>query len=708
MPNLGRTLASLVPPLALIAALACGPAGIGTEGDAQGVAVEVTPPTATSPTGGAVAFAAAVTGTAITTVTWSVSSGGGTIDSSGHYTAPSTPGTFQVIATSVAAPSVTGSAQVTVTSDGGGGGGSGGTYAFATDRMTTWQPGVTYNGGIPTNRTQCGSTLTPSGGNDVTPIQNAVNACGSGQYVLLGPGTFNITGSNPIIIGKSNITLRGSGAGVTILHRTDGATDGSYIPNANAPVLIVGPNGRWPNAAGAASYTLTADGVHGARSVTISGASANTFTAGQIVLLDEMANESYVPDKGTPEDDGHGTNILRSDDGLLTWAAWSPEVNPGGISEDARTNAYSRDHRITNEYKEVSSWNSSTGTLTFTSPIHAQYRTNHTAQIATFASADTPLRSVGVEAMTIERGDSGNLYFQNCAYCWAKNLELTKWLNEGIRWTNSFRCELRDSYVHTPVYFEPGGGSYNIAIDWGSAEILIENSISRDADKVIVTRDAGAGSVVAYNYMDDGHIGSNPAWQEMGVGGSHFIGPHHILFEGNWGYNGDNDKTHGNSWGHTYFRNWLTGKRTNYDSKCVGRAGGVTRSTKKMTFVGNVLGISGQTSGLVYESHVQSQDAIWRMGWDDWNPYLYDSVASADTIRDGNFDYLTNAVHWHGLGGADGSGTPGTLPSSLYLSAKPAFFGSNVWPWVDPLGATKTYTLPAKARYDAGTPNVVP
>jgi hypothetical protein len=27
------------------------------------------------------------------------------------------------------------------------------------------------------------------------------------------------------------------------------------------------------------------------------------------------------------------------------------------------------------------------------------------------------------------------------------------------------------------------------------------------------------------------------------------------------------------------------------------------------------------------------------------------------------------------------------------------------WPWVDALGPVKTFALPAKARYDAGTPN---
>jgi hypothetical protein len=695
----GRLMCTLLAPL-MAFALGCGAASAVPElHAAQGVTVQVTPAQASSPAGGFIEFAAAVTGTVNTAVTWSVSAGGGSIDSTGMYAASSTPGTYQVVATSVAAPLVSGSAQVSVVS----GGGGSGSYVLPPDRMTTWKPGVTYNGGIPANRTQCGSTLQPSGGDDFTRIQNAINACSAGQYVLLGPGTFNIGGTNPLIIGKSSITLRGAGAGTTILHRTNGATDGSYFTNANAPVLIVGPNGRWPNGAGASSYNLSIDGAHGATSVTLSGASSGTFTAGQIILLDEMANESYVPST-----DGHGTNILQSDDGLLTWAAWSPEVNPGGISEDPRTNAYSRNHRITSEYKEVASWDAGTGTLTFTSPIHARYRVDHAAQVATFAAADAPLRNVGVEAMTIDRGDNGNLYFQNCAYCWAKNVELTKWLGEGIRFNNSFRCELRDSYVHTPVYFEPGGGSYNIAIDSGTSEILIENNISRDADKVIVARGAGAGSVVAYNYMDDGHIGSNPGWQEMGVGGSHFIGPHHILFEGNWGYNADNDKTHGNSWGHTYFRNHLTAKRTSYDSKCTGRAAGITRSTKKMSFVANVLGLPGQTGGLVYESTNQSTDAIWRLGWDDWNPYRYDAAAVADTVRDGNFDYLTNAVHWHGLGGADGAGTPATFPASLYLTSRPTFFGSNVWPWVDPLGATKTYTLPAKARYDAGTPNAVP
>src|SRR6185503_2731771 len=97
-----------------------------------------------------------------------------------------------------------------------------GPYTLPADRATVWKPGVTYNGGIPTNRTQCGATLSPSGGNDLSQINAAISACTAGHYVLLGPGTFTITGaSQSISITKSNITLRGSGPGITTVTRSD-------------------------------------------------------------------------------------------------------------------------------------------------------------------------------------------------------------------------------------------------------------------------------------------------------------------------------------------------------------------------------------------------------------------------------------------------------------------------------------------------------
>ena len=61
-----------------------------------------------------VQFTAAVTGSTNTAVTWSVASGGGTVSTSGLYTAPSTAGTASVVATSVADPRSSALANVTI------------------------------------------------------------------------------------------------------------------------------------------------------------------------------------------------------------------------------------------------------------------------------------------------------------------------------------------------------------------------------------------------------------------------------------------------------------------------------------------------------------------------------------------------------------------------------------------------------------------
>jgi hypothetical protein len=84
------------------------------------------------------------------------------------------------------------------------------------DRNFPWNPGMMSRGGpsgagIPTNRTQCGAVLSPSGGDDSAATQAAVNACPAGQMIMLGPGTFII---NRFILINKGITLRGAGPGV--------------------------------------------------------------------------------------------------------------------------------------------------------------------------------------------------------------------------------------------------------------------------------------------------------------------------------------------------------------------------------------------------------------------------------------------------------------------------------------------------------------
>lgn len=98
---------------AVLLLVGCG----GGNSSSQAITVTVSPSAVSVPVSQTQAFAATVTGTSSTGVTWSVT-GGGTITTSGLYTAPSTvpsPDQVTVTAASKAEPAKSGSAAVTIT-----------------------------------------------------------------------------------------------------------------------------------------------------------------------------------------------------------------------------------------------------------------------------------------------------------------------------------------------------------------------------------------------------------------------------------------------------------------------------------------------------------------------------------------------------------------------------------------------------------------
>ncbi len=196
------------------------------------------------------------------------------------------------------------------------------------------------------------------------------------------------------------------------------------------------------------------------------------------------------------------------------------------------------------------------------------------------------------------------------------------------------------------------------------------------ANKVMVSRSAGAGSVVGYNYMDDGHILSSPRWQEVGINASHMVGSHHVLFEGNESFNYDADCTHGNAIYHTVFRNHLSGFRRDYvDDPLSGnaRAGGLEYGAWWHSFLGNVMGTEGRMRGWAYEdpgtrpgpNPWQSGRFIWKLGYDPahWEQSADPQVRST-FLRHGNFDYVTNSLKW------DPAISERLIPVSLYLTRR--------------------------------------
>ena len=117
--------------------------------------------------------------------------------------------------------------------------------------------------------------------------------------------------------------------------------------------------------------------------------------------------------------------------------------------------------------------------------------------------ASAQVTNAGVEYLSLYGGADGELRFVSAAYSWAKAVEVTQWIGEGVAINNSFRVEVRDSYLHTGSWPMPGGAGYIVSLADGSSEVLIENNIMIDTCKDIVMRSSGAGSVVAYNYADD-------------------------------------------------------------------------------------------------------------------------------------------------------------------------------------------------------------
>ena len=681
------------------------------------------------------------------------------------------------------------------------------------DTYANWKnAGLALVGGIPNRTTVC-ATVNPLGGgqDDFTNIQNAINNCPAGQVVQLGAGQFTVHVADLPIQISTGIVLRGancSGANSpycqTSITVSDGAlaytsgmcgTDTSHevtCPNGGPPELLIAPvspayNYSWAQCGNAGSAVgtgcgaipLDTDAAQGQTTIQIH--STSNFSVGQWVLIDEASGAGWVADPLNAWTN-YGQVWAASDwlsssgspaAGRVMW----PKSQNGGGWDFGSTYPYQADStgcwwsycdRPTAELHLITAIGAgpcpgANCTLTFDDPLTVAFRQtgNHNAQVYSGpypnqSGTGSPISFVqyaGVENISLLRAVNGGIGMELCAYCWAKNVEVGDWYGGGISMGYSARSELNNVYVHHCWDSVNNGGEYPLDLGTASTEMLITNSITNFAGKGMVARAGGAGSVVSYNYVDDtmydAESGIGDYWIDMGVNASHFSGPHHVLFEGNWGDNLDSDHTHGSSDYMTFFRNQGTGLRTSFVDPNIGktvddfagtafycpsglascvsqssgplRAAGPSAYSYWFAFVGNVLGLAGETTaanGWTYQGD-WSGKRVFMLGWNDGaggqDPYL-NGVSGSYIFRHGNYDYVNGAVTWD-------SGTPDhTLPNSFYLSSKPAFFNAGSgypWPWVTPTGSTQIQNgpsgcggtcsgLPAQARWQAGTPFVQP
>ena len=166
-------------------------------------------------------------------------------------------------------------------------------------------------------------------------------------------------------------------------------------------------------------------------------------------------------------------------------------------------------------------------------------------------------------------------------------------------------------------------------------------------------RSAGGGNVWGYNYVDNGaDLGGQ--WTEDLLDGNHMTTPHYELFEGNEAPNADTGDRWGNSVYITYFRNDLTGENRSYPGVAPVRAAALTQWDWWYSFVGNVLGTPGDKNMTGYETLGGYPNGFeWGVCYQN-NENASDGGKCLSTVlRDGNFDYFTKEVHWHGIGGTE-------------------------------------------------------
>ena len=599
-------------------------------------------------------------------------------------------------------------------------------------RRTVWNPGI--YGGVPPDTalfgsfpngvgpaTQHGATLTPSGGDDRAAIQAALDGAGavanraSRRFVKLGPGTFNV---GSIIRVPSNVVLRGTLNGATRLTLLNQTFSGTLLS------LSGGSGSTWGAVVNAAGTQQK-----GASQITVSDASG--IDVGDIITIDHLNDGT----RWGPSD-GNFTRDFPNTTG--TFMAWVTSLfyqrQPYSTGNGTQSLFPDSDGwRHISQKCEVLAKNGNTLTIydpnaeVSGSPLHTTFYNDPEVYVA--SGVNDMVRYAGLEDVRVDPNGIGQrvIVFQKAYCCWVKNIEIdgsaNTWSGRHIQlFQQTYRCEIRDSYFHESSNYFQGANAYGIIVS--GSDNLVENNIAINLNKPIVCENTCGGNVIAYNYADNAVIGSlTNSFHEAAIS-THAAFCHWDLFEGNHTPNVTIDSTHGNNGWEVVFRNHCTGRNSNGHATAYERAISVDGWNWEVSSIGNVLWTPGSDLELNYliwwplmndpsaapNPVFAGPEHVYLLGSNAWNP-VSQTAPGADFGDDGmafenfhrhlDFDYMTQSQY------INPDNPENTLPPSLYLESKPAFFGSEQWPWVDPAGAThadRVKVLPAKARYDAGNP----
>ena len=520
-------------------------------------------------------------------------------------------------------------------------------------RTAPWQGNVGIPGGIPSRTKIYKNIVTdlgadPTGAVDASPIINrAIGACPVGQVVYMPAGTFKI--ATPIYAAaKGNFTLRGAGEGQTILHITT-----NNVPIYSSGVAPWPPPTDW--------IPITAGATRGSDTITLSKTS--NFAVDMLFTI--------------------GPNRLP------TWAH-----NLGGFPDTQRSmGGMFKVRRKTGT------------TVTFDPPLPFDFSEMNPMALASKA---TTIQGVGYESFTVNLSDSKAgwaIELGNAWGCWIYDVEIAHAYTRQTFSHEAVRCEYRHCFIHDAQ--AEGPNHEGLDFNHSSWNLVEDNIFSRGGSMAVIFGDGTGqcmGNVIAYNYVTN----TTPSWWDISV--NH--GPHNMLnlIEGNVIHWYKDDGYFGSSSHNTLFRNRIDWQIA------------LKHFSNYYNIVGNVLGTAGVNHG--YETETSDYynarlSPVYELGFPNignvhhggtfigpTTPPDYHSLPNtlegcqqldrnvkATILRHGNFDYVSNKVIW------DPAISDRTIPNSLYLPGKPAWWGELPWPPIGPDRSPMVGLIPAQERF---------
>jgi hypothetical protein len=533
-----------------------------------------------------------------------------------------------------------------------------------------------------------------------TTINNAISSALANTVVRIPAGTYSV---GTFDITKSNVVLRGAGAGQTILKATS-CSSGGGLGGSNCPFihLMSGKTGVG-SFGGVTAANWTAGYSQGTTVITLSsttGLTAGPVGTGSLIMLDQSDDASDGwPAKGDIYSCANALNNCSNQGG-----------NNYGVSGRAQV--------LVATVRAISG-NQVTITPDVTYP---NWRSGQSPQA--YWNTGSPVSNSGIENMTIDfTGDGGQgIYILNAANVWVTGIRILN-TNGGTAETyhifvlQSAHVTIESNYIYgRPTTCSPFPLANYPYSDQESSDIVVDNNIFDTNTESTVPNDPGGRNVFGYNLTVNGNVGV--AGQQMHSGNIMMN-----LLEGNNAQNFMADVTHGSHFFNTLYRNHFDGTARN--NAC--SASWAIEILTNNRFFQAIANVAGSTSYSQYEADLGSagNNEIFGLGWmgnNSGTPVTNDTNVKRTFMRWGNWDMFTSTnstgtndqtgVRWCGNSSDTGWSTTcssssevpagitnfpnavptlgdtgagqGALPASFYLTSKPAWFGNVPFPPIGP------------------------